>query len=265
MNLWEFVSSPKFYVPILAIVITYLLIKSLSRIVNRLIINKTNGIVDKRRNTIVVLLNKIIRYALIIIAGIVILSAWGVNVTSFVTGLGIAGVIAGLALQDALKDIIMGCNIILDNYFVVGDYVKINDFEGEIIDFDLKNTKVKGKGGSVLVIANREIVSTINYSQKQFFIPLSIDVAYRENTDKVNKVLNKIIEELKSEGKIHEASANEGIDELSSSSVKFLLLIYCSPKNQYGIKRLVLNKVKREFDKNHIEIPFTQIEVHHGK
>ena len=45
-------------------------------------------------------------------------------------------------LQDALKDIIMGCNIILDNYFVVGDIVTYNGFTGEVVEFGLKNTKI---------------------------------------------------------------------------------------------------------------------------
>lgn len=265
MKFWHFISSPKFYIPVLTILITFTLIKVLSKIVKRLVIETTAGLVDKRRNTIVSLANKIICYALIIVGFAIILSVWGINVTGFIAGLGIAGVIGGLALQDALKDIIMGCNIILDNFFVVGDMIKVNDFEGEVIEFDLKSTKIKSFKGNVLVICNREITNVINYSKIPFCLPINIDVAYHENTDKVNKVLNKVLDDLKQENLIKDNCSNEGINELSDSSVKYLLCIYCSPKKQGAIKRLVLDRVKREFDKNNIEIPFPQIEVHNGK
>lgn len=260
----KIILSKKFYVPVITVVVTLIAIKVLSKVVQKMIVKNTNGINDKRRNTIVVLINGIIKYALILFAAIIILGVYGINVAGFITGLGVAGVVAGLALQDALKDIIMGCNIILDNYFVVGDYVKINDFMGEVIGFSLKNTKIKGAGDSVLVISNREITKVINYSQKDFCLPINIDVAYEEKAEKVLNTLNEILEELKEEKVINHNSTVEGINELDSSSVKYLVVLHCSPKNQYKVKRTLLNKVKITFDKKNIKIPYAQIEVHNG-
>ena len=66
-----------------------------------------------------------IKYFIAAVSAIMILNIYGVDTTSIIAGLGVAGVVIGLAFQDALKDIISGINIIMDNYYVVGDLVKI--------------------------------------------------------------------------------------------------------------------------------------------
>lgn len=266
---WNYIikilSSKEFYVPVITICITYLINKAVSRVVKKLINSNAKEINDKKRNTIFVLINSIVKYSLTILAFIIILGSWGVNVTGFITGLGIAGVVGGLALQDALKDIIMGCNIILDNYFVVGDYVEINGFSGEVVEFGLKNTKIRDVNGVTSVLANREITNVINYSLKSFSFPINIDVAYEENHEKVIKILDKVIEDLVKENKYVKKGSSAGINSLDESSIKYLLNITCNPKEQFLAKRQVLLKVKESFDKNKVKIPYKQIEVHNGK
>lgn len=261
----KIITSKEFYVPVITICITYLITKAVSRLVKRFINSNAKEINDKKRNTIFVLINSIVKYCLIILACIIILGSWGVNVTGFITGLGIAGVVGGLALQDALKDIIMGCNIILDNYFVVGDYVTINGFTGEVVEFGLKDTKIRDVNGVTLVISNREITNVINYSLKSFNLPINIDVAYEEDHEKVLKILDKVIEELIAENKYVKKGSSAGINGLDESSIKYLLNITCNPKEQFLAKRQVLLKVKESFDKNKVKIPYKQIEVHNGK
>lgn len=263
--LYKIVSSYKFYVPVLTICLAFLIIKTSKRVVKRLVNKDSKSIEIKRKNTIVALGENILKYFFIIIACLVILSVWGVDITSFVTGLGIIGVVGGLAVQDALKDIIAGVNIIMDNYFVVGDIVRYNDFTGEVIEFGLKNTKIKNVEGVVLVVANREISSVYNLSQKNPSVTISIPVAYEEKEEKVSKILIDVckqVDELKLTTKETEYL---GIDELGDSSVNYLLRAYCKAGDQYELKRKILGLVKSELDKKNVKIPYPQVEVHNGK
>ena len=122
-KLLDFLKSPKFYGPIFIVVLSVVIYKVVERIIDKASINGKNDLEKKRRLTIILLLKNIIKYVIMIFAGLAILNIYGVNTTSVLTGLGIVGVVIGLALQDALKDIIGGINIIMDNYFVVGDLV----------------------------------------------------------------------------------------------------------------------------------------------
>lgn len=259
------VTDKRFVIPVITICVSILLIKASGRLVSKLIKKDAKGLDSKRKNTIIHLLENLVKYIIIIFAALVILSTFGVNVTSIIAGLGVAGVVAGLALQDALKDIIMGCNIILDNYFVVGDIVTYNGFTGEVVEFGLKNTKIRNAEGTVFVVANRQFAELYNLSQQTAKIMIKVPVAYEEKEDKVSKVLNKVLEEVKTWEFIVEEPEYLGIDSFADSCIYYLVAAKCVQGNQWSYKRQMNGLIKREFDKNNIKIPYPQVEVHNGK
>ena len=174
--------------------------------------------------------------------------------------------VIGLAFQDTLKDFISGITIILENYYIVGDYVTINGFTGEVIELGLKSTKLKSFDGDILVIANRNVTQAINLSQTRSIVYLKLDVAYEEPVEKTEKVLNMLIPEFE---KIQYVMKNSvkylGVDTLSDSSVRYMVKIECVQDKQWQVRRDALRLVKMTFDREDIKIPYPQIEVHNGK
>lgn len=264
-DILDFIISPKFYVPIIVVILYFLLITILSKALKRILIKDTNKLEDKRKNTIFVLISNVLKYVLIIVGICVILATYGVNVKGILAGLGIAGAIAGLAFQDALKDIISGCNIIMENYFIIGDLVKINDFTGYVTGFGLKNTKVKDFDGNVLIISNREISHVVNMSQKHASIPIYISVAYEHTEEEVRASLNKAMNNINKLDNVIKKSEYMGIEDLSDSAVVYLIKVHANPDYKYDIKRKSLMEIKKQFDKDGIKIPYPQMEVHNGK
>ena len=149
--------------------------------------------VENETNLISAIKN-VFKYVLFIFMAIFLLNLYGVNTTSVIAGLGVAGVVLGFALQEALKDIISGISIIFDDFFVVGDIVDYNGFAGTIIEFGLKTTKIKKVTGEVMVVANRNIDKIINISKERATLLLNIPTAYEEKYDKIEKVLNETLE-----------------------------------------------------------------------
>ncbi len=261
----DFISSPKFYVPIIVVLSCYLLMNILSRAIKRMLITNTNKLEDKKRNTIVVLISSVLKYVLILVGLCIILATYGVNVKGILAGLGIAGAIAGLAFQDMLKDIISGCNIIMDNYFIIGDLVQINDFIGYVVGLGLKNTKVRDFDGNILIISNREISHVINMSQKHASIPIMVDVAYEETEENVKKSLLKAIVKINKLPNIVKPCEYLGIESMNDSSVTYIFRVHAKPDFKFDMKRKVFGIVKDQFDKDGIKIPYPQVEVHNGK
>lgn len=264
-NFIKFISSPKFYVPIIVILVSYLIMSILSRMIKKMLITNTSKLEDKKRNTIVVLISSILKYVIILFALCIILATYGVNVKGILAGLGIAGAIAGLAFQDLLKDIISGCNIIMDNYFIIGDLVQVNDFTGYVVGLGLKNTKIKDFEGNILIIANREISHVINMSQKHASIPIYIDVAYEESEDNVKKSLLKAMDKINKLPNIVGVSEYLGIESMNDSSITYIIRVHSKPDFKYEIKRKSLGIIKSQFDKDGIKIPYPQVEVHNGQ
>ena len=245
-----FLTSHRFISPLL-IIIGGLILYQVINLVLKKAIRKGQSELDKKRfNTIILLFNSIIKYILIVVAVIMILNVYEVDTSTFIAGLGIAGIVIGFALQDAIKDILGGINIVLDNYFILGDMVKYNDFTGTVIEFGLKSTKIKRDNGEVLVIANRLIDRIINLSQKQAVITIEVPTAPECESLKVSKTLISIIEKVKKYSYVDaEGSYYAGIDRLDSKMVVYTFNIKCQQGKQTELKREVLGMIKEAYEK----------------
>lgn len=259
----DFITSDKFYLPLIYIVmgvILYFIISGIIKKVSNFKVMKNKG-VDKRKVTIVELINSIIKYVIAIIVIMAILSVYGVNTTSIIASLGVAGVVIGLAFQDIVKDFLAGIFIIFDNEYAVGDWVEINGFKGEVISLGLKTTKIKSYTGEVKILSNSSFTEVTNYNLANDVIFLSIPVSYNVDIDKLEEVLTGIIKQVK-EIKGVKNMELLGIDSFEDSSIKYAVSVECIPMSQYGIRRSVLKIIKKEFDKNKIVIPYNQLDIH---
>lgn len=249
----------------IVILAAYIISGLFNKLISKILITGKTTYEIKKRKTIVKLFQSSFKYLIFIIALLIILGFYGVDTKSLVASLGVVGVALGLALQDTLKDIISGVSLILENYLTVGDIVTFNDFTGEVIELGIRTTKIKKASGEVMIVANRNIDTIINSSQKKANLFIEIDTAYEEECKKVEKILRGVINEAIKEGLIIEDSDYLGINELGASSIKYLLNIHCDPTKKMTIKRIILERVKIAYEKANIKIPYNQIEVHHGQ
>jgi len=239
---------------------------SLVKVISNKILNKSKSEFEKkRRKTVIELAKTIAKVIICSIVIIVILDLFGVNVTSLVASLGVASAVGALALQDTLKDVIAGAAIIMDNYFVVGDCVRYNGFLGTVIELGLRSTKIESFDGEVLIIANRNISEVTNLSQKTASSLIIAPVAYEEKVEKVEKIINEIIEEVLTWDTVKKNTTYIGINALKDSCIEYGIRLYCSPGKVWEYKRNILRLIKIKFDKNKIKIPYNQIEVHNNE
>jgi len=164
------------YGVIVTLAIAYFIYRTVTIILEDVINYGKNNYEKKKRKTITKLFQNVAKYIILVIAVLTVLSIYGFNVAGMIAGLGVTATLIGLALQDTFKDIINGINIIVENYFIVGDYVDYNGFVGEVIEFGLKSTKIKDANGGVKIIANRNIMELKNISQESPAILINIPI-----------------------------------------------------------------------------------------
>lgn len=261
------ISRKEIYGVIVTIAFAYFIYKTITFILEEGINKGKTSYERKKRTTITNLFKNVIKYTIIIIACLTILSIYGVNVKAMVAGLGITATIIGLALQDTLKDIISGINIILDNYFIVGDIITYGEFTGEIIEFGLKSTKIKNANEEVLILANRNIKEIKNLSQKEHKVSIKVSLPYEVDVDTIETIINKkILPKIDTIANVIQGSTEYlGIDELADSSVIYLIKFGCRRETHWQAKRDANKIILKEFGKENIHIPYPQLEVHHEK
>lgn len=264
-NVLNFLLQEKIIGPILIIVFGTLFYRILRNIIKKVLIRGKSTYEQKKRTTIIELTTNVIKFFVYAVMIIMILDIYEVDTKSIIASLGIAGVVLGLALQETVQDFMSGVTIILDNFYVIGDIITVNGFTGEVIELSLKSTKIKSATGEVLILANHNISQVINISQARAGLKIKIATAYEEPTEKVEKTLKKIVEEIKKLPDVYADSNYLGIDSLEDSSITYTIMIYCKQSEQWGIKRKALKMIKEAYEQENIKIPYPQIEVHNGK
>ena len=236
-------------------------------IVHRIIVRsekRAHGLKNLGRSrTYIRLILSIVRYVFIIITILTLLQVNGVDVSSILAGLGLAGVIVGLAVQDALKDIIRGFSIVSDHYFSVGDVIKYNDQqEGTVLEIGLRSTKLKSiTNGCTVTIANRTIEKVEQCSNAT---SIRLPLPYELSITKAEAIIAEIIAELEQDELVTSATYL-GITELSSSSIDYLISMKTKSEYRRKVRRMAYRTALLVLEKHNISVPYEQLDIHSKK
>ena len=251
--------------PILIVLVSVIIYFILKGIIDNVFRIKSRYIDKRKTKTINGLIDNLIKYFIVIVDVVMILDIFGIDTKTLIASLGVVGLVAGLAVQDTLKDFVAGMSIILENQYRVGDTITIKGFRGEVISLGIKSTRLRSLTGEVMIVPNHLIDEVINHSLDKSVAVVDIPVSYDTDIDKLEKVLsnlfvdlNKSISGLKGEIEIL------GLQSYSNSSIVYRVCVDTIPMEHLRVERELKKAIKLAFDANNIEIPFTQVVVHNG-
>jgi small conductance mechanosensitive channel len=220
----------------------------------------------RRKRTIAKISMSVIKYIVAIVAILLILSFWGVNVLPALAGLGMIGLVIGLGAQKFINDLISGFFIVFEHHFDVGDKIEVKGFKGEVIDIGLKTTKIKGWRGDVKILSNGDINDITNYSMDTSTAVVEFGIAYREDVQKTIDLLMIELPKIRDKyPQIIEDPQVLGVISLASSSVNLRVIAKTLNEQHYAVERGLLQMIKEILDENNIEIPFPQVVVNQPK
>ncbi|MDZ7826884.1 MAG: mechanosensitive ion channel family protein [Gammaproteobacteria bacterium] len=205
---------------------------------------------------------------LIVVFGMVtVLSQFGFDIVSIVAGLGIVGLAVGFAAQSTLSNIIAGITLLIERPFRIGDWVRINDQDGKVMEIALRSTRLRTRDNIYMVIPNDSVASTdiTNYSAKGALrVRVPIGIAYKENIAAARAVILPILEArddlLRGDG----YEPRVAMSALGDSSIDLVILFWIAPEQidiQPRITAQILEAVKDGLDAAGIEIPFPHLQL----
>ena len=203
----------------------------------------------------------IIRIAVIVLVALAVLQINGINVSSLIAGLGIASAIFGLALQDYLKDVIMGMHIMRDNYFQDGDIVTYNGMEGLVVNFNMRTTKIRSLAtGQVLSVSNRNI-SEIEKMPDSQLQDIDIGLPYEEEPVHILSILEEAADEIRSFEDV-DACEVRGIQAFADSAITYRVRFFCYPPKKFLLRHKANRTIVEHLYRNGVQVPFPQVDVH---
>lgn len=197
---------------------------------------------------------------------LLVLDALTVDISPILGGAAIFGLAISFGSQSLVKDVVSGFFILLENQYAVGDVVSINGQSGTVEKITLRRTVLRDMKGQVHNITNGSISAVINLTQGWSRVVFKIGVSYSSDLKLVEKVINKVGEEMYDDpnwsGKLTEEPKFVGITSFGASEIEILVLFKTRTFENWGAEREFNYRIKKAFDENNIEIPYPQQDVH---
>ncbi|MCD6434545.1 MAG: mechanosensitive ion channel family protein [Candidatus Diapherotrites archaeon] len=209
-------------------------------------------------DTLLPVINKGIKYAIIAFAFIIILSAFGYDITAIVAGLGIGGLAIAFAAKETIADAFGGLSIFASRPFVIGDWVKINNIVGRVEDIGLRYTRIRNLDKRIVTIPNSKLASSIieNISSApKRRIVLDLGLTYNTGIRKFKKA-KEIVREIINK---HPGCEDEPIitfSEFKDFSLNLKVIYYIKDKDWIRVRGEINEAIKEEFEKAKIEFAF---------
>src|SRR5512141_1913684 len=148
----------------------------------RLISNILRRVLQRRRAPlgVIQLLGQLVLWS-IIVAGLITALQQFVDVTAFLTGLGILGFTIGFALQDIMKNFASGVILLLQQPFHVAETIGVKGFDGTVLAIDLRSTEMRASDGRIVILPNADVLANpiVNYSRaNERRVELSLNLSH---------------------------------------------------------------------------------------
>lgn len=243
---------------LLILFIGFKLIKHIVKIIDRVL---ERSRIDSTLHSFLVSFLKIGMKILVIFCAV---ARIGVGTSSIIALLGSAGVAVGLSLQGSLSNIAGGVILLFMKPFEAGDYIleDSSSKEGTVESVGIMYTKLLSPEDKTILIPNGNLAgsSITNYTSKgKRRVEILVGIEYNENIERVRKILSAIIE--KEEARLPEDPMQIFLHEFQDSCICMGVRYWTSTDNFWESKWRVQEKIKTEFDKNRVSIPFNRMDI----
>jgi small conductance mechanosensitive channel len=245
---------PKIIGSLVILVIGYIIIRILVRLIEKFF-DKVDF--ERSAETFIENMSKVLLWAVLII---VILSNLGVNVSGLIAGLGIMGFIVGFALKDTLGNLASGVFILFHKPFKVGDWIKIGNVVGGVERIGIAACVLKSPDNVKITIPNSKIWGDIiqnfhgNPTRKLF--NLEVGISYDSDIDKAIEIIKNILK--KDKRVLKDPEPQVVVKSLGDNSVNIAVRPSVKKHDYWAVYFDTIKKIKEEFDKYGVTIPFPQ-------
>ena len=211
-----------------------------------------------QKRSVIIPLKRVVSIIVYLIALVLILAIFNVDVTAAVAGLGVGAIVIGFGLQDIVSNWVSGIIITAEKIYKIDDVIRIGDVTGIVRDVSLRSTKLTTYDKNDVIIPNsvviKEKVVNLTGGKNESVSSVVFMIDYTADTEKAKKVIEGVLKK------------NENViaDEKKKREIRFIvrskewtteieaLFWINDPKNEEFIRSEITQSIKRGFEKNKI-------------
>ena len=215
---------------------------------------------ERRVQTIGRLVVRIAGSAIAVVAVLMALRLFGIDIGPAVAGLGVVGIAVGFGAQTLVRDWLAGIFIVLENQYSQGDVVRIAGVDGTVEDFSLRRTTLRDLDGTVHTVPNGQITVASNMTRLWARVNLDVNVAYDTDLDRAAELIDRIGLDLQSDAewgpRLLEPPAVVRVEGLSDSAVALKVLGQVRAAEQWAVAGELRKRILAEFTRAGIKVPY---------
>lgn len=192
-------------------------------------------------DTLLIFSARIMKAVIVIIAVLIVLGEFGVNINGLITGVGLGGLTFALAAQDTASNIFGGLVIISDKPFAVGDWIQTSSIEGVVEDISFRSTRIRTFDDALLVVPNSTLssASITNWSKmNKRKVKFNVGLTYSTTPLQIKNIIKDIEAYLRSHNDIISDTPIVKLDEFAASSLNVMVMFFTSQTSLAELKRV---------------------------
>ncbi len=258
---WDLVNKffdklPTIIIAVIIVIIGFWLSKLIPKIV-------VKGMKAKGVDSSVYIFIKNIISALIKITFLLSAFSMFFNINSFLAAIGAAGITAGIGLQDCVAQFASGIQILMTHPFKAGDYIEVAGQSGNVAEIRFMNTVITTIDNKRIVVPNSHITKNqiVNYSaEENRRVDLTYSIGYSDDIQKAKSVILEVAES--NQAILTDPMPVVYVNSHGSSSIELITKLWCKCADYWDVYYAMQEEVKLAFDRNGINIPYNQVDVH---
>ena len=242
---------------LILVIVLVVVVRLLTKLVDR---TMNQSRIDKGASSF---LRSLIHICLWFVAVIIAASALGVNVTSLIAILSVAGLAITLALQGVLSNLASGVVILATRPFKVGDYVDIGGSEGFVEEISMTYTRIVSWDKRTFFVPNSTVTSStvMNYSSDgRRRVDMIVPVSYDCDVEDVKAALREAVDHVPLVLPDQEVFVR--LDSYQDSAINYMIRCWCLVEDYWSVWYDLLEEIKRSFDERGIIFTYNHLNVH---
>lgn len=251
---------------VLKSVLIALLLLAVCLIVKRIILKLVGRSLEKSNHiekSFHTFIRSLLNIALWFVTVMVVADSLGINASSLLTLVGVAGLAISLAIKDSLANLAGGLTILGTQPFKVGDYVEIGSTGGTVLEIGMVYTTLNTIDNRRILMPNSIVVDAqvTNFSTEPLRrVDLVVSASYDAGVERVKRLLQEILEN--HDKILSDPTPFARLSKYGDSAIEYTVRAWCANEDYWEVYYDVLEQIKVAFDREKISIPYPQVDVH---
>ncbi|MBK8211170.1 MAG: mechanosensitive ion channel family protein [Rhodospirillales bacterium] len=211
-----------------------------------------------RLQTLLPIIRKFLFTTIVVMVGMTVISALGVDIGPLLAGAGVVGIAIGFGAQALVRDIVSGIFFLIDDAFRVGEYIDVGAAKGTVERISIRSLRLRHHLGQINTIPFGEIKTVTNYSRDWAIMKLELRVPLDTDIEKVRKLVKRVGQEMQQDPELAmallQSPKSQGVHRMEPSAYVVRVKYMAKPGEQFTLRREVFRRLQEVFRENGIRL-----------